>query len=175
MNGNLSVSCEDASNSNPLGASNGSAIEVMDLMGNSLPDEIACTVINISGEEVQSITINTGGVVDLYLKDKFGALQLESCKPNDSDLKDCIVAIEYVYSVQNMFTNNAEVVVFERSRGGDLLDLLENVEDDDKMLGGECPGFIIGGSLEITEEDTVDVCLDGSYTTDLTAQAKAEV
>jgi hypothetical protein len=57
---------------------------------------LSCVMEDNSGSVLQTLTLNTGGDEDLYLKDKFGSLQVEACE----DL-DCAIDIVYEYKVNN--------------------------------------------------------------------------
>ena len=100
----VQVSCVNAADGSVMfeeTSSVGAAIEVGDA-ATALPEVIVCTVTDESGSELQVLTINTSGDVDLYLKDKFGVLQLESCAVENQPPQECIIPIVYTYTLTNV-------------------------------------------------------------------------
>ena len=55
-----------------------------DITIDSPPDVLTCEVTSTDGSTTyQVVTINTSGEADFYLKDKFGAMQVEACDDSD--------------------------------------------------------------------------------------------
>jgi hypothetical protein len=105
----------------------------------------------------QEVSINTSGDVDLYLKDKFGSLQLQSCDDND-----CNKAVTYAYNFKNIGDTPMTITRADRVRDGETLDFLSSV--DPKELG-------VGDSTFVTEKEQIDVCVDSKSTTTMNAEA----
>lgn len=74
----------------------------------------------------QEVTFDTSG---LELKDKFGSLTLESCQD-----EDCLVPVEWEYTVVN--TGNVDIAIstLERGCNGDFRNLIEDIPPDDPRL-----------------------------------------
>ena len=130
----------------------------MDVTG-PLPTSITCIVISTDGiTEYQEVTVETSGDTDWFLKDKFGSLQLESCDENE-----CLVTVNYFYTLENVGTTPMTITVVDRERDGDVKDLLESVPD--KQLG-------VGNKTTVTETEQVDVCVDKESVTMVEIGAK---
>ena len=48
-----------------------------------LPEEVVCSVFETDGTLLQSFVVNFSGDVNLFLKDKFGSLELLACDEQD--------------------------------------------------------------------------------------------
>ena len=141
----------------------GGTITVQDSAGGLLPDMMTCVITDENDDELQSLTINTSGDVDLYLQDKFGALQLESCKVENEEEQVCIVPITYTYTLDNVGTNDMNITVLEYTRDGETVDLLSEVVDSNPLSPGD--------SVSTSDEEMLNICVDGIYTTTVTAEA----
>ena len=147
------IKCEDDNGGRTLfedTVSVGSEFSVEGRNG-KLPETLSCTVTDEDGKELQTVTMKTGGREDLYLKDKFGSLQVEAC-----DDQDCTVDIVYDYVVTNSGPIDLTVTSLEIDRAGESEDLIDEI-DDTKLSPGE--------STTVSENDVVDVCVDGDYLT----------
>jgi hypothetical protein len=123
-----------------------------------LPESITCVVTSTDGvTEYQKVTINTSGDVDLYLKDKFGSLQLQSCDDND-----CTETVTYIYTFFNVGETPMTITKAERERDGMTLDFLADVDPKD---------LLVGGSTFVTEMERIDVCVDSISITTMIAEA----
>jgi hypothetical protein len=123
-----------------------------------LPESITCVVTSTDGlTTYQEVTINTSGKVDLYLKDKFGSLKLESCDDND-----CLVTVNYLYTLENIGTTPMTIAIVDRERDGEVEDLLALVPD--AMLG-------VGDKTTVTETEQVDICVNNKSTTKMEVEA----
>ena len=161
---NLTVSCVDGSDGSELDSWSvrfGDVIEVKGPNDSALPDMTNCTVTDDAQAELQVITINTSGDVGLFLKDKFGILELEGCQVGD-DTKDCIVPIVYSYEVNNLVIENAFITDLERTRESTTLGLVDRVLSQQDFFEN-----YVG---TVVEEDTIDICLDGVYNTSVRAE-----
>ena len=161
---NLTVSCVDGSDGSELDSWSvrfGDVIEVKGPNDSALPDMTNCTVTDDAQAELQVITINTSGDVGLFLKDKFGILELEGCQVGD-DTKDCIVPIVYSYEVNNLGITNAFITDLERTRESTTLGLVDRVLSQQDFFEN-----YVG---TVVEEDTIDICLDGVYNTSVRAE-----
>ena len=104
---NVKVTCVDVSAQAILGMSSlqlGDTIEVQNPSGTTLPDVISCRIMDTDDNNLHMVSINTSGDIPLFLKDKFGAFELEACQFG-TITKDCIVPIEYSYTVSNAGEN----------------------------------------------------------------------
>ena len=119
-----------------------------------LPPMITCSVFSITGEILQSLTVDASGSTDLFLKDKFGSLTLEAC-----DEQDCISEVTYIYTLQNNGAVDIEVTKFERDREGEIVDLLPEVTT-----------LVPGESFVTAETESIDVCEDASICTTITME-----
>ena len=123
-----------------------------------LPASITCTVSSIDGSiTYQTVTINTSGMENLYLGNKFGSLKLQAC-----DDQDCIEDITYFYLLENVGTTPMTITVVDRTRNGETESLLNRLPTTN---------LDVGQSTVVTEMDTVDICLDNTITTTISARA----
>ena len=139
----------------------GDVIEVKDPTGATLPLETRCVVTDADGNQVQEITFSTGEGARLFLKDTYGILELESCQVGNNIL-DCVIPIEYSYNVTNDGESDATINSLQRMRGGATDELVGQLTDTDLMSDE----FTVAREVEM-----IDICLDGSYTTDVTVSA----
>jgi len=116
-----------------------------------LPETLVCVMEDNNGSVLQTLTLNTGGNEDLYLKDKFGSLQVEAC-----DDLDCTVDIVYEYKVTNTGPTALTVTMLDRDRGGETVSLVNKIND---------PDLSPGEFTTVPEDDVVDVCVNGIYVT----------
>lgn len=128
----------------------GSEFTVEGKNGGKLPDSFSCSIANEDGV-LQTVTINTSGDEDLYLKNQFGSLQVESC-----DNQDCTVDVTYKYTVTNTGNTDLTITELDRERDGQKLDLIDEL--------GKL-NLRPGQSTSAPEKDTVDICVDGTYVT----------
>jgi len=120
---------------------------------------ITCTFSDDTGP-IQEVTINTSGSVNLELKDKFGAMTVESC-----DDITCIEELCYLYNFANVGSSDMEITVAERYFNGEIFDLLPFVP-----INPLAPGE----TTSIEEKTTIDVCQEQTYCVDLNAEASPE-
>jgi hypothetical protein len=126
-----------------------------------LPQAITCVVSSTDGvTEYQKVTVNTSGNVDLFLKDTFGSLQLQSC-----DANDCLRPVEYTYTIANIGGTPMTITKVNRVRDGQSIDLL--------LSAGQLinQSLAVGESTFVTEGEVIDVCVDSTSTTTVTAEA----
>jgi hypothetical protein len=123
----------------------------------SLPGEVTCSVFATDGTVLQKFMINTSGQVDLFLKDKFGSLELLAC-----DDKDCVLDLTYTYTVFNTGSVSVTVTKFESERDGETSNLL---------LGLEPTEIPAGSSSSQRETDAIDICVDAALTTIVKVEA----
>jgi hypothetical protein len=119
--------------------------------GGKLPETLSCSIADTAGYVLQTVTLNTGGTVDLYLKDRYGSLQLEACGD-----QDCTVDIEYEYEVTNTGPIDLTIIALDRDREGQTVDLFDEIRDTDLSLSP-------GQSTTVAEKDVVDTCVNGVY------------
>ena len=123
-----------------------------------LPEEIKCSVMDNQGHTLQTFNIRTTDEDELYLKDVFGSLQLESC-----DSQECRVEALYVYSIVNDGNSQLEIVSVDRSRNG-ATDNVFDLAQDANLRPGE--------STSVNEADVIDVCMHASIVTNVEAAGK---
>lgn len=123
-----------------------------------LPAEIFCTVKDSEGSLLQEFSIRTTDYDDLYLKDVFGSLQLESCNS-----LECLIDITYVYSIHNDGTTSLEITSVDRSREGSTDDVTGLVNDGNLRPGESTPA---------EEPSVLDICVYGSVVTIVEATGK---
>jgi hypothetical protein len=116
-----------------------------------LPDEIMCSVMNNQGAALQTFNIGTTSQDDLFLKDVFGSLQLESC-----DRLNCLIDVTYVYTIQNDGSTDLEITEVERSREGISDDLIDSIQDTN-LRPDE--------NTSAEENAVIDVCVHTSIVT----------
>lgn len=97
-----------------------------------LPTRIRCAIISTTENQVfQQIEFDTSGDVELDLKDRFGAMQVEGC-----DSKKCFEDWTYLTTVRN--TNTTDVMLLQLNLDlnfrSDPVDLLEGVPNTDKVI-----------------------------------------
>jgi hypothetical protein len=95
-----------------------------------LPDVIYCAVKDNEGSMLQEFSIRTTDYDDLYLKDIFGSLQLESC-----DNHECLIDVTYVYYIKNDGSTSLEITSVDRSREGTTDDVTGLVKDGNLNAG----------------------------------------
>jgi hypothetical protein len=119
----------------------------------ALPDAVTCSIFSTGGDLLQSFTIDTSGDTDLFLKDKFGSFTLESC-----DAQDCIMEVTYTFEAENTGSVPIEVTSFDRTRSGEQVDLLTELESTD---------IAPGESVSASETESIDTCVGSEYFTTL--------
>lgn len=129
----------------------GEEITVSGNNGGDLPTTLSCEVFDSENDVLQTITLNTGGNADLYLKDSFGSLELTAC-----DDRDCTVPITYNYQIMNTGDTDLTVTELDIERDGVTEDLISLVPDRE-LSPGE--------STTAEEMDVIDVCVDQTVIT----------
>lgn len=143
--------------------------------GDDFPGLVQCFVRDNRGDVLQTFTVGSARFEDLYLKDIFGSLQLESCGNlrrrrilQESDggeddkpfIQNCLVPIEYIYNIQNDGNTPLRVTELNRARAeiaeNDALGL---VKDKNLLPGEDTPA---------READVLDVCIKAVIGTDVT-------
>lgn len=123
-----------------------------------LPAEIFCTVKDNEGSVLQEFNIRTTDYDDLFLKDVFGSLQLESCNS-----LECLIDITYVYTIQNDGSTSLEITSVDRSREGSTDDVTGQFNDGNLSPGESTPA---------QEPSVLDICVYGSVITIVEATGK---
>ena len=127
--------------------------------GGSLPDKINCTLSNPdNGEKIQWNVIDVSGSTSLSLKDKFGAMTLESC-----DEETCIEELCYSYTMENVGSSDMTITRVFRDFDGETSDIVGQVETN-PLAPGE--------STSIEEKRTVDVCMGGTFCATVDVEAE---
>ena len=125
--------------------------------GSPLPISITCHVES-NGATVQRFTFDTSGQVDLFLKDSFCSLELDSCNEND-----CTQRIVYTYDFSNIGQTDMDITVVERTRNGEEEDLLELVPDRELS-----PGDV----TTVIEPELIDLCRAATF--EISVRTEAE-
>ena len=145
-------------------ASIGGSISVQDSTSDTLPDVLVCVVTNANGSELQTLTINTSGEVELNLSDKYGLLEVEGCDVEGMPAQKCIVPVVYTYTLANVGTNQMDIMLLERIRNGDTVDLTEQVTDRNPLFPGD--------TATAMETEELNLCVDGLYVTTVRGEAE---
>jgi hypothetical protein len=125
--------------------------------GTALPESITCSILSTDGDLFQTVSIDTSGQVDLYLKDKFGSLELQAC-----DAQDCITDVTYTYFIFNTGPVPIDVTKFERIREGESANLLPSLIPTEIAPGSTGTG---------SETEPLDLCADAEYFTEVFVEA----
>jgi hypothetical protein len=140
----------------------GGSIAVQDNSGEALPDVLVCTV-TADGSELQTLTINTSGDVELNLTDKYGVLEVEACAVEGVPVQECIVPVVYTYTLENIGSTDMDITVLERTRNGVIVDLTDQVTDRNPLSPGD--------TASTSDNEDLNVCIDGIYLTTVRAEA----
>ena len=124
--------------------------------GARLPETILCTILSQTLVQFQRILIDTSGLVELDLKEAYGALQVESCGDVNGNEQVCIEELEMVSLVQNVGTDSMLVTLLEAIvDGGPPINLLPQVNPNPLAIGET--------SDPITERYPYDFCVTGNF------------
>ena len=119
-----------------------------------LPKRLSCAIADSTNNVIlQGVVLDTSGNVQLDLKDKYGALQLEGC-----DSKKCFDRWTFTSSVKNIGTTDLVLRQFE-------LDVaFESSSDPVNLLDGSVNPLLPVGSATagIDQVRTVDLCGAGN-------------
>jgi hypothetical protein len=123
-----------------------------------LTTQVSCTIKDNKGNRIQVVAIGTSRNDDLFLKDIFGSLQLETCNS-----LDCLVDVSYYYTIKNGGETDLEIVEVERSREG-ITDNLVTRLPDTSLRPQE--------QTDVRETDVIDVCVEAEIITVVTADGE---
>ena len=146
----------------PTTVTSGGEFSVFGANSNSpLPAKIQCNLYSGSpGNVIQSNVIDTTG--SLYLKEKYGALQVQSC----GGLQDCLQTATVTYTVRNEGNHGMEVVAITRDLTG---------EDQKNLVSGFSPNpLAFGGQGTVSEPLQLDVCSTNAIIIRADVDAKPE-
>ena len=165
----VTVSCTDMNNNAVHSeiSSIGGSIAVQDTVtvgGAPLPDILVCAILDESGSDLQLLTIDTSGDIELNLLDKFGMLEVEGCDVEGSPAQECIVPIIYTYTMRNIGTNQADITLLERTRDGETVDLTDQVTDRNPLFPDD--------TSTTMENVDLNVCIAGLYVTNVRGEAE---
>ena len=158
--GPVNIVCIDASSGQMfarLTVNVGGVFDLQDTALGHLPDVTTCTISDQNNNQLQTLTINTGGHVDVFLKDTYGMLELEGCNVNGMS-QQCIMPLTYTYVINNTGAVEMIINVVDRTRNGTTVSLLNLVPNKD---------LLPGQSTTVTETENVDICVEGLYKTTL--------
>ena len=163
----VTISCRDSSSNTSYFSGVVSLNESLPIAGlapgSFLPDSLSCDIFNTEGSVLlQSVTIDTSGSVDLFLKDSYGSLELNACSDSTGLMSDCFVNVEYTYSLTNVGDTDMNVTELDRTRAGQDVSLLDQLPET-FLRPGE--------SSFVTESELIDICIDGVFETTITAAA----
>ena len=119
------------------------------------PELVQCFVKDNRGRTLQTFTVASARFEDLYLKDVFGSLQLESC-----DRLNCLVPVTYVYTIQNDGNTELDVTRLDRTRDDMTEDVVRLVEDKRLRPDENTPA---------REASRIDVCVEDMIRTSVRA------
>ncbi|CAB9496386.1 Hemolysin-type calcium-binding repeat (2 copies) [Seminavis robusta] len=119
-----------------------------------LPFNVSCEIRgSLDNVLHQVVSFDASGGTELNLQDRFGSLQVEACS-TDSLRLDCLTTVCLEYSIQNVGTNDVDIIDLTRTLRGDtgaLIDLLPTT-----ML-------VSGQRTEAVEKFVVDSCAPEEY------------
>jgi hypothetical protein len=147
----------------PVVIGEGNVFTVSNPEGGALPSSVTCSLSDENGEMIQTNAFDVSGAVALNLKDRFGALVLDSC-----DDTSCLETISYTYDINNEGTTEMTVNVVDRTftAGGTILDVdLVNLVNPNPMEPGQV--------VTIEDTFTIDICRPGAYEIDVTVNASS--
>ena len=121
--------------------------------GGSLPDKISCD-LSQNGQIMQTNVIDTSGDVNLNLRDKFGALQLESCDSEGTPELSCFETACYNVNIENVGTNDMDITIVDFDFNGDVESLLDDLD---------VTTLTPGQSTSVEVKKDVDVCIEFEY------------
>ena len=162
--GPVNIVCIDASSGQTFlqqSVNIGGVFYLQDKTLTQLPEVTTCAISDQNSNQLQTLTINTGGHVDVFLKDTYGTLKLEGCNINGM-AQQCIVPLNYTYVINNTGAVEMIINVVDRTRNGTTVSLLNLVPNKD---------LLPGQSTTVTETENVDICVEGLYKTTLYVSA----
>lgn len=150
VDSNVILTCTDLFNSplnvNPSNIRPGDEVVVTPVNGLALPAIMNCTISNLNDETLQWNQIDVSGEIELDLKNKFGALQLESC-----DDQNCLEEVCVEYTVRNLGEVPMSVTT---------LDVEFNKEGTVDLLSSVIPNPVpVGGIVPVKQEINIDYCV----------------
>ena len=163
--GPVNIVCLDASNGQTMLSTTvnvGDLFNLQDTALGHLPAVTTCTISDQNNNQLQVLTLDTSGDVDLFLKDTYGALELEGCDVSGQAPQECIANLTYSYVIQNIGTANMTINVVDVTHNGTTVSLLNMVPDTNLA-----PGDV----TTVVDMQTVDLCLEGLYETTLNVSA----
>ncbi|CAJ1917552.1 unnamed protein product [Cylindrotheca closterium] len=132
-----------------------------------LPDTVMCILRDNEGNEIQRVKFDTSGTVDLFLKNAFGMIQLESCTVRDRPTQSCKMPVQYSYTVSNQGLAPLSLMKVERSRNSNVVDLTPLAPVIELRAGEGTPGE----ATSVVEDDILDLCIPEVYETTVTASS----
>ena len=154
--GTVGIVCYDGDNKGtemqvmPSQVSPGDYFSVSNARVGKLPTRLRCVIVSTTKNQVfQLIEFDTSGKVELDLKDRFGAMQVEGC-----DSKKCFEDWAYHTTVNN--TNTTDALLLQLSLDLNFrpspLDLLEGVSNKNRVIA---PGAVFTAPVQ---RSRVDLC-----------------
>eukprot|EP00977_Amphora_coffeiformis_P022105 scaffold10470_cov190-Amphora_coffeaeformis.AAC.4 len=127
----------------------------------NLPPVIYCTLSDQNGNILQSNTIDTSVNQPVYLKEQYGALQVEGC-----DDQQCLQELGFTYTISNGGSHSLNVVDVTR---------LFNGEQSSSLLGDLSDNPLgLGESATIEETVGLDICQTVTLTTSVDVDAQPD-
>ena len=134
---------------------------------NVLPSVMKCEINMRSGRTLQTLLISTED--PFYLKEKYGALQVQSC-----DDEVCLQQIEFTYYVTN--AGSRTVRVTELLRDNDLaINPTEDIVQELDFPQGQADALFAGQTVSATETYAVDICQPESISFEATIDAEGNL
>ena len=122
-----------------------------------IPTKIECVIEDGGGSRLQTNVFGLFGSVLLHLKDKFGALQVESC-----DDRTCIDVVRYDVTLSNIGPDDIDITAVNFDLNGEVEDLLPRVQPNP---------LAPSQSSSIEVKRNVDICLTVEYCAEVTVDA----
>jgi len=127
----------------------------------NLPSVMLCTLVDQDGNILQQNTIDTSVNQPLYLKEQYGALQVEGC--ND---QLCLQELGFAYTIINGGSHSLNVVDVTRSFNGEQsTSLLSDLTDNPLALGE---------SATVEETVVLDICQTVTLTAAIDVDAQPD-
>jgi hypothetical protein len=135
-----------------------------------LPEKMTCKTMTEQEHEIQKVTFDTSGGIDLFLKNTFGMFELDSCEIENGQVQQCIMPIQYKYTVTNNGNTEMEVTNMERRRNNRSNYIIDQVQQASLHPGENPPG----DSTPVIERDVVDLCKSQLHETTVLVESEAK-
>lgn len=101
----------------------------------ALPDLMQCAIFDVAdGTQLQSMEMDTSGLVRLDLGDEFGALRLDGCERGGEELS-CVESLAYQVEITNVGPVDMSVTMVEFTFNGQTFNLMSEVRQNPLVPG----------------------------------------